>query len=160
MKTGSTDAALYCLSATAKRDNMQLIAVILGAPTTSDRFDGARALLDYGFATYGLATPSDGDVPVGEAPVLKGMQNTVPLRFAEKPSILLEKAKIPKIESRIAVNENLSAPIKQGDVAGKVSFYVDGTLLAEVPLCAAEDVAPKTFWKVFSELFGKWCASS
>ncbi len=160
LKTGSTDAALYCLSATAKRDNMQLIAVILGAPTTRDRFDGARALLDYGFATYGLATPPDGDAPVGEAPVLKGMQNTVPLRYAEKPSILLEKAKIPKIESQIIVDKNVSAPVKQGDVVGKAAFYVDGTLLAEVPLCAAADVAPKTFWKVFSELFGKWCTNS
>ncbi len=160
LKTGSTDAALYCLSATAKRDNMQLIAVILGAPTTRDRFDGARALLDYGFSAYGLCSPAEVDAPVGEARVLMGTKDTVPLSYAESPAILLEKAKLPQIESRILPAENLSAPIQAGDMAGKVEFYADGTLLLEVPLCAAEDVPRKTFWRVLRDLFEKWCKSS
>lgn len=160
MKTGSTDDALYCLSATAKRDNMQLIAVILGAPTSQDRFNGARALLDYGFATYAIASPAVSELPISTAPVKKGVAQNVPLCYKETPSVLLEKAKLGMIESRVETIQDLEAPVAAGTVAGKVSFYAENELLLEVPLCAETDVQRQTFIKILSNLFSKWCYRS
>lgn len=157
LKTGSTDAALYCLSATAKRDNMQLIAVILGSPTSKDRFNGARALLDYGFATYGIVSPDFSELPITTAPVKKGLSDTVPLSYAETPSVLLEKARLGTIESRVMPATDLEAPVLAGTPAGKVGFYAGDTLLLEVPLCAAIDIPRKTYFEVLAHLFSKWC---
>ncbi|MDD6309350.1 MAG: D-alanyl-D-alanine carboxypeptidase [Clostridia bacterium] len=156
LKTGSTDDALYCLSATAKRNDMQLIAVILGAPTTKDRFNGARALLDYGFATYSLSHPAESTLPIQEVPVEKGTKSTVGLRYGEDTSILLEKEKLSRMESRVETTNGLTAPVKAGDAAGTAQFYADGNLLGTVPLVAAEDVPRKSFGRIFLDLLQRW----
>ncbi len=159
LKTGSTDDALYCLSATAKRDDMQLIAVILGAPTTKDRFDGARALLDYGFANYAVARAADTETPVHSVRVEKGVRTEVPLRCSEALSVLLEKGQTENVQTRIEAADALTAPISAGDTAGKVVFYVGDSVLGEVPLVAAEDVAKKSFGNVLCDLLARWCAA-
>ncbi len=159
LKTGSTDDALYCLSATAKRDNMQLIAVVMGAPTTKDRFDGARAMLDYGFAGYALVQTADTENIIHYAPCEKGLENEVPLKCGEAFSALLEKSKATEVESRIEAAPSLSAPVKAGDPAGQVSFYHGETLLGTVPLVAATAVEKKSFGLVLSSLFSRWCGA-
>lgn len=159
LKTGSTDKALYCLSATAKRNDMQLIAVIMGAPTTKERFDGARALLDYGFANYTIARAADTETPVHMAAVEKGVRLEVPLRCGEALSVLLEKAKSGNVETRIEAAEVLTAPITAGDNAGRVVFCVGEEILGEVPLVAAEDVPKKSFGSVLCTLLSRWCAA-
>jgi len=159
LKTGSTDKALYCLSATAKRNDMQLIAVIMGAPSTKERFNGARALLDYGFANYTIAHAADTETPVHMAKVEKGVRTEVPLKCGSQLSILLEKAKSGNVETRIEAAEMLTAPITAGDSAGRVVFFAGEELLGEVPLIAAEDVPKKSFGSVLCALLARWCAA-
>lgn len=159
LKTGSTDDALYCLSATAKRDNMQLIAVIMGAPTTKDRFDGARALLDFGFASYSIASVSDTETPVHMVPVEKGTKNEVPLRCSEEMSLLLEKGKTDSVETRIEAPDRLTAPITEGDIVGKVVFHIGEEILGEVPLSASIGVQKKSFGTVLTALMSRWCCA-
>lgn len=159
LKTGSTDEALYCLSATALRDDMQLIAVILGAPTTKDRFDGARALLDFGFATYTVARAADTETPVHTVRVEKGIRPEVPLRCSEALSVLLEKGQTANVQTRIEALDTLIAPVSAGDTAGKVVFYIGESVLGEVPLVAAEAVAKKSFGAVLCDLLARWCAA-
>ncbi len=159
LKTGSTNGALYCLSATAKRDDMQLIAVIMGAPSTKERFDSARALLDFGFATYAIARTTDTETPVYITKVEKGVRSDVPLRCGAAFSVLLEKAKQNLVETRIEAAEFLSAPVMEGDAAGKVVFYVGEEILGEVPLVAAESIPKKSFGNILTELLCRWCAA-
>lgn len=159
LKTGSTDDALYCLSATAMRDDMQLIAVIMGAPSTKERFDGARALLDYGFAEYTLVRTADAAEILHHTPVEKGMEASVPLRCSTSFSALLEKAKAGEVETKIYPAASLPAPVREGDAAGTASFFIGDTLLGEVPLVAAKDVEKKSFSHVLTSLFALWCAA-
>ncbi len=159
LKTGSTDDALYCLSATAKRDNMQLIAVILGAPTTKERFGGARTLLDFGFRTYALMEAADQSTPVHTAPVEKGVLPEVPLRCGASLSLLLPKGTADKVETKFEVQGGLIAPLSEGDTAGKVVFSLDGEVLGEVPLVVGCDLAKKSFGNVLCQLFAKWCTA-
>ncbi len=158
LKTGSTDEALYCLSATAKRGDMQLIAVIMGAPTTAERFGGARTLLDYGFATFALSRTEDVETPVQLAEVEKGARDTVPLCLAEPFTALLEKSKTGEVETRFEVSTPLTAPLHKGDIAGKATFYLGETCLGEVPLQVAEDVPKKTLGHILTDLLARWCA--
>ncbi len=158
LKTGSTDDALYCLSASAVRDGMQLIAVVLGAPSTKERFDGARALLDAGFATYSLVRLEDTAAPLCMLPVEKGTKESIPLVCGAPLEVLVEKAKASQVETRVAPAEKLTAPIEVGTEAGKVSLYLEGALLGEAPLVTAEKAERKTFGSVLSALFARWCA--
>ncbi len=147
LKTGSTDAALYCLSATAERDGMELIAVILKAPTSVKRFEGAKALLNYGFASYALVTaqpPEDlGVIPVelGEAafvtPVLSG-GNT----------LLTEKAKASNVSVQVELEESLSAPVAAGQEVGRMTVTSGEEVLATIPLTADRAVARLTYWQI------------
>ncbi len=159
LKTGSTDDALYCLSATAKRQDMQLIAVIMGAPTTKDRFNSARALLDYGFANFSLARMSDTDTPVHTARVEKGVQTEVPLRCQQSFSLLLEKSKSGKVETKFEVYEPVLAPVSEGQEAGRVLFLLEGHIVGEVPLVTTRAVAKKSFGTVLCQLLRTWCVA-
>lgn len=160
LKTGSTDAALYCLSATAKRGDMQLIAVIMGAPSTAERFGGARTLLDYGFATYTLSRTENTKTPVHLVKVEKGATDTAPLCLASPFTALLEKSKTGEVETRFEVSEPLTAPLYKGDTVGKALFYLGEECLGEVPLTVSEDVPKKTLGHILTDLFARWCAAA
>lgn len=143
LKTGSTSKALCCLSATAKRDDMQLIAVVLGAPTSNDRFASARAMLDYGFARYGVKKlVSEGDA-FPDAEVKKGVCDTVGAVSGGECSVLLEKTKNGEITEEITMNEELCAPITKGQEIGRIKFTLDGEEVGEAPIVAASDVEKK-----------------
>ncbi len=133
MKTGFTSEAGYCLSGTAKRDGMQLIAVVLGAATSEDRFALAKQLLDYGFANYGIHTP---EVTLPESiPVNKGVADTVALTCTP-PSILLEKG-AKELTQTLDLPESVDAPVEKGRVLGTVTFSLNGEVLAVANVCAA-----------------------
>ncbi|MEA4994125.1 MAG: D-alanyl-D-alanine carboxypeptidase family protein [Oscillibacter sp.] len=143
LKTGSTGAAQYCLSGTAERDGMELIAVIMKGPTSAQRFEDAKSLLSYGFSTYALvkAMPDGALPPVN---VSLGTQATVqPVASGE--SLLLEKAKAAKLEKSVSLTEQAAAPIAKGDVLGTLILSSGGETVAEVPLVAGEDV-PRVTW--------------
>ena len=156
LKTGSTDGALYCLSATAERDGMELIAVIMHAPTSDDRFESAKALLNFGFANYGLLTvqPQQALPPVE---VLLGESEWVQPIFSESPTILMEKAQVGAVEQTVELAPSVEAPVEPGQTLGQLIVTVDGTQVAAIPLVAGEEVARLSiggiFFRILDALF-------
>ena len=147
LKTGSTDGALYCLSATAERDGMELIAVILKAPTSAQRFAGAQALLNYGFASYGLAeiqTPGD----LSPIPVRLGAEKAVSARLEGETALLAAKEKLGALETELTMETELSAPVAEGQEVGRLTVTSGGETLAEFPLVADRAVARLTYWQL------------
>lgn len=155
LKTGSTSKALCCISATAKRDDMQLIAVVLGAPTSDNRFSDARILLDYGFANYAIERPVKQGDTVGEAAVEKGISDLVSVCAKTDFSLLVPKSQKGGCESEIIIEEKLKAPIEKGQIVGNMIFKADGKEVGEIELVAADAVAKKSFTSVLYELFLK-----
>ena len=153
LKTGSTSKAQCCISATAKRNDMQLIAVVLGAPTSNERFADARALLDYGFANYSVDKP----VSVGEevciVPVVKGRKETLSVCAKNDFSYLASKGNKAECEKEIILPEEINAPVEKGQVVGNMVFRADGEEIGEIELVAGEDIAKKSFADVIGELF-------
>lgn len=151
LKTGSTDSALYCLSGTAERDGMELISVIMKAPTSAQRFDDAKALLSYGFSTYALETivPQEALPPI---PVELGTQATVQPVLGEGTALLLEKAKAGQLSQSVELAESVAAPVAQGDVLGTLTVTAGEETVAQIPIVAGEDVARVTFSQLFTQL--------
>ena len=151
LKTGSTDAALYCLSATAERDGMELIAVIMHAPTSDDRFESAKALLNYGFANYTLLTvkPEQALPPVD---VLLGETSTVQPVLSREPTVLLEKTQAGSVEQSVTLAQSVEAPVEAGQTLGELVLTVDGETVDSIPLVAAGPVARLSLGGVFVRL--------
>ncbi|MBO4794557.1 MAG: D-alanyl-D-alanine carboxypeptidase, partial [Clostridia bacterium] len=145
MKTGFTDLAKYCLSGTAKRDGMQLIAVIIGAETSDERFASAKKLLDYGFANYAVTVPQKEEL--GLFPVENGYNGSVGVDYTP-PSVLVSKGKAASLTSSYSVPE-LTAPVNEGDVVGSVDYYIDGEHVARADVCAVSSDRRITFWDEF-----------
>ena len=143
LKTGSTDAALYCLSATAEREGMELIAVVLGSPTSNQRFEGAKALLNYGFASYTVLHPSP-EEPLPQIPVTMGVRSAVQ-PVLEHTALLLEKSKAAGLEQEVTLARQISAPVEAGTQVGTLRLLAGDETVAELPLVAAETVDRLTF---------------
>lgn len=151
LKTGSTDSALYCLSGTAERDGMELISVIMKAPTSAQRFDDAKALLSYGFSTYALENivPQEALPPI---PVELGTQATVQPVLGEGTALLLEKAKAGQLSQSVELAETVAAPVARGDTLGTLTVTAGEETVAQIPIVAGEDVARVTFFQMFTRL--------
>lgn len=152
LKTGTTDGAGSCLSASAQRDGMSLIAVTMGSATSKERFASARALLDYGFANYTLYQPNISSEELAPAPVKNGQKNTVPVTLGEKNAIVLPKGSASGIEHSVSLNEDLTAPIKKGTQVGEITYTLNGEVIAQQPVYTAEEVKEKGFGFVFFAL--------
>ncbi len=149
LKTGSTSKALFCISATAERDGMHLIAVIMGSPTRDIRNAEAKKLLDYGFANYGLYTAEACEW--GSLPVTGGVADSV--RLTVSPfAALLEKGKVKNVTVRYALPEALPAPLAVGDEVGKAEFLVGDEVIGTAPVTVAEPVAKISFGQVLLRL--------
>ena len=151
LKTGSTDAALYCLSATAEKEGMELIAVILGAPTSNDRFEGAKALLNYGFAAYALVPVAPSE-PLTPVPVTLGTAASVHPGLAQERQLLLPKGEAGKVTTTVDLPSALSAPVEAGQELGHLTVLVDGQAVEEIPLVAQEAVGKRSLWQVYGGL--------
>lgn len=147
LKTGTTSTAGYCLSATAERNGMELVAVIMGGETSGDRFNGAKKLLDFGFANYTFTRVDAGIEEGTTAPVHNGTEKQVKIKAENTLNALLEKTASSDITRDTVINENLTAPIKKGDTVGSVNVYIGDNQLGTIPLVACEDV-PKLTIKV------------
>ena len=156
LKTGSTSVAKYCLSASAKRNNMQLVAVVLGAPTTKDRFNSASRLLDYGFANYSIVSAETLGLTLSEIPVVGGKSATVTVS-APDMNFIVKKGNQDKIQYEISLPEKLGAPLKKGEEIGEIIFSLDGQELARRKLVAGEDVPRIGFSTLFLKMFKIWC---
>lgn len=150
LKTGSTSKAGFCISATAKRDGMQLIAVVMGSPTRDERNATAAKLLDYGFARYEVYnTPS---LTQETLPVLGGKKDSVLLDCTPQ-SFVLEKGQDKKVEILTELPENLKAPVEKGQILGKIVYKLDGTELGSKEICAKESVDRLSKWDLFKKMF-------
>lgn len=151
LKTGSTDEAKYCLSATAERDGMELIAVIMKAPTSAQRFDDARALLDHGFAAYTLKTVTP-ETPLPTIPVRLGTVSEVSAKLGEGTELLLEKAKATELSQSLELTDHLDAPVEAGQHLGSLTVTAGGETIARIPVLAAEAVPKLSFWALFTRV--------
>lgn len=156
LKTGSTSVAKYCLSASAKRNNMELVAVVLGAPTTKDRFNSASRLLDYGFANYSIVSAETLDLTFPEIPVVGGKVESVGVS-APDLNFIVKKGNQDKIQYEIILPEKLSAPLKKGEEIGEIIFTLDGQELARRKLITGDDVPRIGFSSLFLKMFKLWC---
>ncbi len=152
MKTGYTSSALYCMSATAQRGNMNLIAAVMKSESSDKRFSDAKKLLDYGFANYSLYTPALPEVD--SIRVLGANEESVGIEVLQN-NILIEKGRESKITSSIDIPESIAAPINKGDKLGSITYSLDGEKLAVFDVVASKNVKKLTFWELFRKYLGK-----
>ena len=136
LKTGSTSVAKYCLSASAVRDGMNLIAVIMGAETSKERFGDASRLLDYGFANYTIAGSLLSPEELPPLTVLKGKVPQIEIGVSDDLHVLVSKSKMKNIEKHISLPESVPAPIRPGDKVGEVEFMIDGNRIGGADIVA------------------------
>ena len=151
LKTGSTSKAGYCMSATAKRDGMQLISVIMGAETRDKRNDMARKLLDYGFANYTLFTKSE--KAIEPIPVTFGVKDKVTVYEGEF-SALVKKSDLNKIEEVYTIPEVLKAPVVSNASVGKIEYTLNGEKIGESLIYSKEDVEKISFFELYARILG------
>ena len=152
LKTGSTDSALYCVSATAERDGMELIAVVMKSPTSAQRFEDAKALLDYGFANYTLARVYP-DVPLAPVEVLLGTTAQVQPQLERECSLLVRKGEEGLISTQIQLAQDLEAPVERGQKLGQMVVTVDGEVRDTIPIVASQQVDRLTIPGIFGKMF-------
>lgn len=156
-KTGSTDAAKYCVAATAEKNGMRLVAIVLGAPASQKRFDEARAMLDYGFATYQRTIIArKGDLLGESLPVRGGSSETVDLMLGSGLSMLLRSGQASGLSLELALPESVDAPVLQGDVLGTVQVLLDGQVIARLNCVAAHDVPRPGFIEGLYRILDNW----
>lgn len=156
-KTGSTNEAKYCLSATAERNGMRLIAVVLGVPNSQTRFDEARAMMDYGFATYSRTqVASPGDLAGVQVPVKMGARDQADVALGKGLSLLLRSGQAGRLRFETQLPESLTAPIAQGQEIGKIQVLLEDQLVAELPAVAAQAVRLPGLLEGFTRLWGNW----
>ena len=151
LKTGSTDGALYCMSATAERNGMELIAVVMKSPTSAQRFEDAKALLEHGFANYTLAQVYP-ESPIPPIPVLLGEVEQVQPQLSRSCSLLVRKGEENLITTRLNLPADVEAPVELGQTLGELEVLVDGQLRETIPLTAAQEVARLTIPGIFLRL--------
>lgn len=137
LKTGSTSKAKFCLSASAKRDGLQLVAVIMGAPTRDSRNSAATKLLDYGFANYGYVNFQKEKIT--QIKVVGGKVEQIDV-YSEECSFVVAKSEIPKIEKIYELPNEIIAPVNKGDVIGTVVYKINGDIIGEKPILAMQDI--------------------
>jgi D-alanyl-D-alanine carboxypeptidase (penicillin-binding protein 5/6) len=157
LKTGSTSLALYNLSASATRDNLSLIAVIMKAPTPKIRFSEAKLLLDYGFNTYDYKLIGKKEDIFTNLAIQKGTQNNIDLVFEKDFGVLIKKKNIDNLTQNIVINEEkMIAPIKKDEILGKIEYLSEGVLLGSVNLCSNVDIPKKSPLNYFNFICQNW----
>ena len=149
LKTGSTEKAKFCISATAERDGLSLIAVVMGSPTKEERNALATSLLDFGFANYGCYT--DPAQAMSDIRITGGVGNTL-ATVKENFSVTVEKSKLSKVEIRIDIPEKLAAPIAEGEKVGTVTYLENGKEIGTADILAAHSVEKITFSTLFPRM--------
>ena len=156
LKTGSTSVALYNLSASATRDGLSLIAVIMKAPTTKIRFSEAQKLLDYGFSNYQYKELASKGTILKEASVTKGVNTSVNLVTESNVGVLLKKGEDKNIEQTVNIEENILAPISVGQKVGEIIYTLNGKDVGKTNVVAETTVEKKTFFNITSYVYQNW----
>ena len=153
LKTGFTAKAGYCLSASAQRDGMELIAVVLGADSSADRFAACRTMLDFGFANFALVSP---EVQQGSVPVKLGVQATVEAVPGETVQLLVDKAQRADVTVQVQLEEQVAAPVSQGQKLGTMTVRSGAQVLAQIPMVAREGVPRLTWGQIFMKVLRRF----
>lgn len=151
LKTGSTESAGFCLSATATRDGLSLIAVVLESPSSDIRFAEASTLLDYGFQNYSLETIYP-ESPILATPIILGERSHSQGVLQQEPTILLDKSQKQDITSQVTLLPEVEAPVQQGQQLGSFDIYVQGNLHSSIPILATEEVPRLSLWGIYRQL--------
>lgn len=156
LKTGFTNEAKFCLTATAKRDGMRVIAVVMGAPSTKERNAQVANLLSYAFANYKTEKVLDKHHVVKNVLVDKGNQSRVPV-VTKKPVVLLLKkgTKLKDMKKNIMINKHINAPLKAGTVVGQYQITSNGKVVSNTPLVINKDVPVASWWGLFKRMVAK-----
>lgn len=152
LKTGTTGKAGSCLTATAERNGLTLIAVVLGSPSSKDRFTGTQKLLDYGFANYSFQDVEADTSAFADIPVKKGVSRLVKLEANETFPVLLKKGEEGGIKQTVTLEQELVAPVKKGDIVGYVHIYLQDEEIGVIPITAANTVEKLTFFVCLGRL--------
>lgn len=156
-KTGSTKEAGFCISATAKRGDMRLIAVVLGADNSSERFDTAKKMFDYGFANYRLYPVAKRGTKIrGRLPVNNGRPDSVTLALDGDLTLLISKGQEQSIQLLPELPESLDAPVEVGQQVGNVQVELAGRILARLPIITSEASETKSIFGSFKKILGGW----
>lgn len=152
MKTGFTSSALYCMSATAKRDGMQLIAAVMKADTSDKRFSDAKKLLDHGFANYSVyETDTSG---LDTLPLKGGKTDCIKIGCTSQ-SIVIPRGRAGSIQRSVYLEESISAPVKKGQQVGYIIYEADGNEIARLPVVTLEEAEKITFGDIFFRMVKK-----
>jgi len=153
VKTGSTDKAKFCISASALRNGLHLIAVIMGAPDSKTRFNDATKLLDWGFANFSMYSPYSKGFCFGKVKVKNGIEKEVEVILSTDVKLLIKKGDESTVESKVTLPQQISAPVKTGQKIGKLELWKDGKLLGAYDLIAKKDVQKRNLFDIFRMLF-------
>lgn len=156
LKTGVTDASGYCLAATASRDDLELISVILGSDSLNLRFTESSKILDYGFSNYEILKINKKGEIAGNVNVKKGLDISVPAAYDNNHEILLKRGQKDKITEEIRLPEFLDAPVKTGDNSGEVALLLDGKVIKSIPLITTGEVQKAVWLKMFWRMTVHW----
>ena len=151
LKTGFTSGAGYCLSASALREGMELIAVVMGSETSANRFNACKAMLDYGFANFALVT-ADTEQKM-EVPVKLGKESFAVAEPGAEPQMLIDKAQKSSVTTQVTLEEAVTAPVSRGQRLGTLTVKAGEQVLAQVPLVAKEPVERLTWGDLFVRIF-------
>ncbi|WP_339146564.1 MULTISPECIES: D-alanyl-D-alanine carboxypeptidase family protein [unclassified Sutcliffiella] len=155
VKTGFTQEAKYCLTATAKKDNMRVIAVVFGAPTPKDRNAQITNMLDFAFSQFKTHPMYERNEAVAKVDISKGSEKEVDAVTSEPISVLTKKGEnIDNVEKQITVDENVKAPVKKGDKVGVLVLKKDGKVLSQSDLVAGKDSMDASWWQLFKRSMG------
>ena len=154
LKTGSTQGALFCMAATAERDGMELIAVVMKSPTSAQRFEDAKALLDHGFACYTL-TDVYPDAPLPTVPVLLGTIPQVQPQLSRPCRLLVRKGEEGLIQTTVTLAQDVEAPVEQGQTLGQFEVRVGEELRCTIPIVSAQNADRLTLSGIFHQLLGR-----
>lgn len=156
LKTGYTSSAGHCLSASAKRDGIELIAVVLHCDSSSDRFESAKALLEYGFANYALVSAQT-EEPLPTVRVNLGKESVLMPVLQQSAPILIEKAERSQVKKTVELPKELPAPIAAGQQIGTLCIETDTRVLAKIPILAPTAIEKLSWWQVTVKLLKKLC---
>jgi D-alanyl-D-alanine carboxypeptidase (penicillin-binding protein 5/6) len=156
LKTGSTDKAKFCISATAKRGNMHLIAVIMAAPSSKERSADASKLLNYGFAGYGVLSCAEKGEVCDSIYIPKSGKDKVDIVCGEGAGYLYEKAMAPQLDRTITLRDDISAPLSEGECVGNMQIKNGDEVIADIPLITAENIPKRGLGGTFFWLMGMW----
>ena len=156
LKTGSTSLALYNLSASATRDDLSLIAVVMKAPTSAIRFENAKKLLDYGFKNYSFNQFGKTGEIIGNVSVEKGIEKSVNAVLSGNCGVLMKKGTESNVVQSIQLEEKLSAPIAKGQKIGSVVYTLDGKVLQSIDVVSETEVKKESLMNVAEYIYEKW----